>query len=83
MEGLAHETLHLSGAFYGYLILGGKLVHSEDGDYILKLAVSAEYPLRFHRNSIMPLADDIRLHQLRGGFERVDRGIDAQLDDLS
>ena len=70
-EALGQETLYLSGAAYGELVLFGKLVHTHDGDDILKLFVTLKHSAEPHgrsRNAPVPTisGERIRLVESRG-----------------
>lgn len=57
-EGLAHETLDLTGTLDGELVLLGKLVHTENGDDVLKRLVVLEKLLDTSGNVVVLATDD-------------------------
>ena len=56
-EGLGEESLYLTGAAYRQLILVGKLVHTHNGNYILKLLIALKHHLHVARGAVMLLAN--------------------------
>ena len=71
----------LAGAVDGELLVLGKLVHAQDGDDVLQVLVLLQDLLHADRHAVVLLADDFRVEGARGGLERVDRGVDAELGD--
>jgi hypothetical protein len=81
VEGLAEEALDLPGAGHGQLVLFAQFVHPEDGDDVLQRLVALQDPLHVAGHLVVLFADDLRVHQARGGVERVHGRVDAQLGD--
>ena len=50
MEGLGQETLDLTGTIYGYLILIGQFLHTQDGDDVLQFLVLLQHCLHLAQN---------------------------------
>ena len=63
--------------------LPGEPVKTEDGDDVLQLLVLLEHRLHAARDLVVLLPDDVRVEDTRGGVERVDGGVDAELGDLT
>src|SRR3954462_12972575 len=80
-EGLAQEALDLAGTEDGEFVVGRKLVHAKDGDDVLEIFVTLQDALDASCDVVMFLADDFRRERARGGRQRIDRGIDAELGD--
>ena len=80
-ERLAEEALDLAGARDQQLVVGGELVHAENGDDVLQILVALQHFLHAARDRVVLLADDVGRERLRGGGEGIDRRIDAQLRD--
>ena len=80
-ERLREETLDFAGAVDGELVLGRKLVETENGDDVLQILVALEHALHVAGDLVVLLADDVGLEGLRDGGERIDGGIDAELGD--
>src|SRR3990170_5390342 len=78
-KGWDREPLYLSRPHDHKLILFGKLVHAEDGDYVLKVFVLLQYLLDFSRGRVVLFADYARLQNARGGIERINRRVYAEL----
>merc|ERR1719326_322415 len=57
-ERLGEEALHLAGARDGKLILLGKLVHTKDGNNVLKRLVILEHLLSGSSNGVVLLTHD-------------------------
>ncbi len=81
VEGLRQEALDLAGAGHGELVLFRQLVHPQDGDDVLERLVALQDPLHLTGDLVMLLADDLRVHETRGGVERVHGRIDALFRD--
>ena len=79
MEGLGEETLHLSGAIHGELVLFGELVDSQDGDDVLQILVALQQPLDALRNRVVFLAHHARRENPRSGGERIHCRVDTDL----
>ena len=62
-ERLREEALHLARALDDELVLVGELVHTEDGDDVLQLAVALEELLHARRGPVVLLADDVGLER--------------------
>ena len=82
-ERLAHEPLEPSGASHGRLVLLGQLVDAEDRDDVLEVAVALQDALGLLRHVVVLLPDDQRVEDARGGGQRVDRRVDAELGDVA
>ncbi|GMR43041.1 hypothetical protein PMAYCL1PPCAC_13236 [Pristionchus mayeri] len=79
LEGLGQELLDLTGAGHSQLVVLRQLVHSKNGDDVLKRLVVLEDLLDTTSNVVMVLSDDVGVHDTGGGIERVDSGVDTQL----
>ena len=66
VERLTQEALDLAGAVDGELVLGGKLVHTQNRDDVLKVLVALEYLLDAAGDRIVFLSDDLRSQSLGG-----------------
>ncbi len=78
---LGEEALHLAGALDDELVLVRELVHAEDGDDVLQVAVALEDLLHARRRLVVLVRDDARLERPRERVQRVDRGVDGLLRD--
>ena len=78
---LREEALDLAGAADDQLVLVRELVDAEDRDDVLQFLVALQDLLHAARGRVVLLRDDPRLERARGRVERVDRRIDALLDD--
>src|SRR5919109_5268908 len=78
---LRQEALDLARPLNDQLLLVCQLVEAEDGDDVLKVLVGLQDLLHARRGAVVVVRDDSRLQCAREGVERVDRGIDALLDD--
>src|SRR5665647_3183495 len=81
VEGLREEALDLAGALDHDLVLVGELVHAQDGDDVLQLAVALEDLLYADGDLVVFVADRVPREDARRGVERVYRRIDALLHD--
>ena len=81
VERLGEEALDFAGAEDGQLVLGRQLVHAENRDDVLQILVALEHALHAAGDLVVLLADDFGRERLRGGGERIDRRIDAELGD--
>ena len=79
MDRLGKKTVHLARAVDNQPVLLAEFVHAEDGDDILQFAVLLQRLLHLARNPVVILPYDIRLENAGGGFQRIDRRIDALL----
>jgi len=79
MERLGEETLNLSGTGNGHLILFGKIVHTENGNNILKRSVVLEELLDTTSNVVMNLTNNGGVEHTGGGIEGIDSGVDTEL----
>mmetsp|Transcript_32263 Transcript_32263/g.73162 ORF Transcript_32263/g.73162 Transcript_32263/m.73162 type:complete len:337 (-) Transcript_32263:274-1284(-) len=79
MEGLAHELLDLSRPGYNELVVLRKLVHTQNGDDILKTLVILQELLCGSGDRVVLLADDASVEHARRGVERVDSRVDTKL----
>jgi hypothetical protein len=80
-ERLAHEALQAACPGDRLLVLLGQLVHAQDGDDVLEVAVLLQDPLRLAGDLVMLLPDDERVEDPRGGRQRVYGRVDAELGD--
>ena len=78
-EGLAQETLDLTGTLDGKLVGFGKFVHTENGDDVLQGLVFLEDLLDAGGGVVVLLTDDTGVQHTRLGVEGVDGGVDTQL----
>src|SRR5579862_3545057 len=78
---LREEPLDLAGTRNDELVLVGELVDTEDGDDVLQVAIALQRFLHPCRAPVVLVGDDARLQGARGRVERIDRRIDALLDD--
>src|SRR5664280_3366537 len=83
MEGLRQEALDAARARNDQPVVLGQLVDSEDRDDVLQVLVLLEDLLHGARDLVVLLADDHRRKDLGRRGERVDRGIDTDLRDLT
>ena len=72
-----------AGTIDNAAVIRAKLLHTEDGDDILQFAVTLQQLLCAACGLVMPLADNIRFEDTRGGIQRVNGRIDALLDNLT
>src|SRR3954447_14746146 len=78
-ERLAEEALDLARPEHGELVVGRQLVHPEDRDDVLEILESLQHLLDAAGDIVMLLADDVGGQRARGGGERIDCRVDAQL----
>src|SRR5918995_2224515 len=78
---LREEALDLARALDDELVLVGELVHAEDGDDVLQVAVTLQDLLDTRRRLVVLVRDDSGLERPRERVERVDGGVDPLLDD--
>src|SRR5713226_8773145 len=81
--GLGQESLDLAGARHRLLVVFGQLLHAEDGDDVLQVLVALHHLFHALRRVVVLLPDDRRLDETARRAKRVDRGIDADLDERS
>lgn len=79
LEGLGEETLDLAGAGDGKLVFLRQLVHTQNGNDILKGLVVLEDLLDTTSNVVVLITNDVRVQDTGGGVERIDGGVDTQL----
>src|SRR2546421_2555523 len=79
-EGLGEKALNLARPRHRLFVIFRQLLHAEDGDDVLQVLVALHDFLHTLRRVVMVLADDGRLHEPAGRPERVDGGIDPDLD---
>src|SRR5690606_30170716 len=65
MERLRHEALDASRARHHELVFLRELVHSQDRDDVLQLLVALQHALHLDRDGIVPLAEELRVHDAR------------------
>jgi len=82
-EGLAEETLDLTGTLDGELVGLGQFVHTQDSNDILEGLVLLEHLLHTGGDLVVLLTDDTRVKHTRLGVERVDGRVDTQLGDTT
>lgn len=82
-EGLAQETLDLTGTLDGKLIGLRKFVHTQNSNDILETLVLLEDLLDTGGGFVVLLTDDTGVQHTRGRVERVDSGVDTQLGDTT
>ena len=78
---LREEALDLAGPLDDELVLVGELVHPEDRDDVLEVAVPLEHLLDARRRLVVLVRDDPRLERAGERVERVDRRVDPLLHD--
>ena len=78
---LAEETLDFAGAQNREFVFGAELVHAENGDDVLEIAITLENFLHATRDRVMLFAHDFRRERFRGRSQRIDRRINAELGD--
>mmetsp|Transcript_2542 Transcript_2542/g.6973 ORF Transcript_2542/g.6973 Transcript_2542/m.6973 type:complete len:483 (-) Transcript_2542:25-1473(-) len=83
MEGLGHELLDLAGAGHSDLVVLGKLIHTQDGNDVLKILVILESLLDRTGKAVVLLADNARVEHTGGGVERVNSGVDTELSNAT
>src|SRR5664280_1018191 len=81
VERLRKETLDLARPLHHDLVLVGELVHAQDGDDVLQLAVPLEDLLHAGGDVVVFVADGVAGQDARVGVERVDGRVDPLLDD--
>ena len=81
-HGLRKEFFDLAGARHGALVFVGKFFDTENGDDVLQVLVALQNRFHAARHGVMLRADDARIENARGAGQRIDRRIDAALDDL-
>src|SRR5712692_7700651 len=79
-ERLREESLDLASARNRLLVVFRQLLHAQDGDDVLQVFVALHRLLDALCGVVMLLADDRRLDETAGRAERVDGGIDPDLD---
>src|SRR5688572_8001805 len=70
VERLAEESLDLAGAQNGEFVLRAELVHAENRDDVLEIAVALQNLLHSTGDGIMLFADDIGRQRLGGRGQR-------------
>jgi len=83
MEGLGQETLDLTGTIYGYLILIGQFLHTQDGDDILQFLVLLQHCLHLACSLIMLLTYHILFQDTGSGFQGIHCGVNTLFHDLT
>ncbi len=78
---LREEALDLAGARHQQLVVLAQLVDAQDGDDVLQVLVALQHTLDLAGRGVVLLADDHRVEDARGRGQRVDRRVDALLDD--
>lgn len=82
-EGLRQESLDLSSSLDGQLVSLGQLIHTKNGNDILKRLVGLEGLLDVRGNIVVLLSDNIDIQKSRLGIKRVDSGVDTKLGNRS
>ena len=77
-ERLGKEVTDTSCTVDGELVLFGELIHTKDGDDILKILVSLEDGLDLSCDFVVFLTDDIRIKEVGRGGKRIDGRIETQ-----
>ena len=72
MEGLREELLDLTSTVDRKALLLGQLVHTQNGDDVLKVGVLLQELLDLDGNTVVLLADDRGIESVRRRRERVD-----------
>src|SRR2546428_1067684 len=80
-ERLRQKALDLAGTGHQQLVILRQFVHAKDGNDVLQLLVALQHLLHSTRDSIMLFTHDVRREEPGERIERVDRGVDAALDD--
>src|SRR5690242_1605079 len=81
MERLRKETLDLPSPENSELVLGRKLIHSENGDDVLKIFVTLQDTLNAAGNQVMLFTNNLRRERFGSGRERINGRIDSKLGD--
>src|SRR5258708_5872656 len=79
---LREKFLDLAGTRHGALVLIGKLFNPENGDDVLQVLVALQNGLHAARHGVVLRADNARIENARGAGQRINRRINAALDDL-
>ncbi|GAF25605.1 transcriptional regulators [Moorella thermoacetica Y72] len=82
VEGLGEETLDLACPGNYEFIFFGQLIHSQDGDNVLKFFITLQYLLDAPGHLVVLFSQDARVQDTGGGVQGVDGRVDAQLSDL-
>lgn len=72
VEGLREELLNLTGTVDRKALLLGQLVHTQNGDDVLKVGVLLQELLNLDGDTVVLLADDRGIESVGGRRERVD-----------
>ena len=72
-ERLREILLHPTGTVNDASVVCSQLLHAEDGDDVLKLTIALQKLLCAACDLVMPLADNVRLQNARGGIQRIYR----------
>lgn len=83
LERLRHETLDLTRALDGQLVLLRQLVHTENGNDILERLVVLKNLLDGGCNVVVLSANDTRVQHTRLGVKGVDSGVDTKLSNTT
>mmetsp|Transcript_29205 Transcript_29205/g.63386 ORF Transcript_29205/g.63386 Transcript_29205/m.63386 type:complete len:454 (+) Transcript_29205:182-1543(+) len=78
VEGLGHELLYLTCAGDDELIVLGKLVHTKNGDNVLKALVILKDLLSGTGNLVVLVTDNTGVKHTGGGVEGIDGGVDTK-----
>src|SRR5438874_820123 len=79
LSGETTSTLSFSAMVLLEPVFFAELVHAQNGDDVLQLFVALQNVLHLARDGVVLGADDQRIQDARGGVERVDGGVDADL----
>jgi peptide chain release factor 1 len=78
-EGLGKESLNLTGTLDSKLVSLRQLIHTQNGNDILKRLVRLEGLLDLGSNIVVLLANDGDIQKTRLGIKGIDSGVDTQL----
>mmetsp|Transcript_48813 Transcript_48813/g.76186 ORF Transcript_48813/g.76186 Transcript_48813/m.76186 type:complete len:282 (+) Transcript_48813:149-994(+) len=83
VERLRHELLDLTGAGNGELVVLRQLIHTKDGNDILKILVILEGLLDLTGELVVLLSNNTGVEHTGGGVKRVNSRVDSQLSDTA
>ena len=83
MEGLAEETLYLTGTVNGQLVFVAQFIHTHDGDDVLQLLVALQNALHSTGGFIVLLTHDFRGQDPGGRVQRIHGRVDTQAGDAA
>src|SRR3569623_520818 len=82
-EGLRQGALDFTGTRHGEAVVFRQFIHAENRDDVFELFVALQNALHHARGVVVFLAHDQRIELAAGGVERIDRGVDAELGDVT